>query len=350
MSAKLSRLDQEFKLVKEKSSDNFSWYQVLWEKRTVQARDWVLADAWYRSRCLELSNGRPAMVPCVDMANHSRNPTARYDTNDQDELVLSLRDNCGVSAGDEITIDYGEKSAAEMLFSYGFIDPDSASGSLVLPLEPLAGDPLAKAKLYSFGKAPTIAFRQDEEGGVRWTSPFAYFACLNEEDGLEFRVLQETGGAQQLRVFWGELDVADKVDAFEDLIQEHPLCDVFKLRVVSVLIDKVQDQLKRLANGVSTDMQDLVPTLLRKECVEAASELRARETGLLERALEVLSEEVRFYLSTWLIFALWCRLQERRPPLHVYAFFTKKAHNPFFERPYLRLSRACLGAVEAVSQ
>ncbi|KAJ2893933.1 uncharacterized protein MKZ38_008069 [Zalerion maritima] len=292
VTAKLSALSTEFNALKDSSSDLFSWFELFWERGTVSSRDWLLVDALFRSRCLELSNGHSVMVPCVDMANHSfKSPTARFEWNQKGELALFLREGCTVPKGDEITINYGEKSAAEMLFSYGFIDQESAKDGLVLPLNPLPDDPLAKAKLFVFGKAPTVSISRDGQGNVHWLSPFAYLASLNEEDGLEFRVLQETGGSQHLKVFWGEADVTEKPETFKTLIQDHSICEVFKLRAVSIVLDHIESQLAQLGGGVALEGLDPVPPLLRGECIKAASELRDRESRLLESALEVLNEE-----------------------------------------------------------
>ena len=246
-------------------------------------------DALFRSRCLELETGKIVVVPCIDMANHSSaTAKARYEANSRGELVLSLREGCTVSQDDDVTINYGEKSAAEMLFTYGFVDPDSSVDSLTIQLEPLPDDPLAKAKLYSFGKQPTLIV--SSEG---WSCPFAYFASLNEEDGLEFRLLQETGGSQELRVFWMGHDVNDKTGYFETLIQEHDLADVLRLRAVTIVVDRLQVQLDRLGAVAFAETTGPASILVRQDCVKAAAELRYRESQLLQRAIEVVEEEVR---------------------------------------------------------
>lgn len=250
-------------------------------------------DALFRSRCLELSNGQSVMIPCIDMANHSATgATARYEANSQDQLVLTLREGCTVREGQEITISYGEKSAAEMLFSYGFIDVNSGVNSLVIPLKIQQDDPLAKAKLFSFGKPPTITIFLNNHGKACWESPFAYYASLNEEDGLEFKVLQETGGFQELKVFWAGADVTERTGAFETHIQNHPQKDVFNLRAVSIVLDHVQLQLASLSDGGLMDTHTPAPPIFREECIAAASELRKQERQLLENALEVFDEEV----------------------------------------------------------
>ncbi|KAK4041793.1 hypothetical protein C8A01DRAFT_34171 [Parachaetomium inaequale] len=299
--AKISALDAEFGLVQEKSSDIISWNDLLWaEGASVSFTDWIRLDALYRSRCLELPRSGESMVPCVDMLNHSAAPSAYYDETPKDEVILLPRPGTtGIPKGAEITISYGaDKSAAEMLFSYGFIDPGSTADSLVLPLAPFPDDPLAKAKLVAFGEAPQIhVAREEEEAGnglaaVRWASAFAHLMCVNEEDGLEFRVLQQTDGARQLRVFWQEEDVTDQAGEFEALVQTHPLAAVVRLRVVTVVQEALRAQLERLGSAVAVPAAAAAsPQQRREDCVRAAMLLREIETKLLEAAVETLEEE-----------------------------------------------------------
>jgi hypothetical protein len=318
--AKISALDAEFGVVQEKSSDIISWNDVLWAAgSSVSFTDWVRLDALYRSRCLELPRSGESMVPCIDMLNHSAAPSAYYEETPKDEVVLLPRPDTsttGIPKEAEITISYGAtKSAAEMLFSYGFIDPDSTADSLVLPLAPFPDDPLAKAKLVAFGEAPQIQIHVAREEGngrpaVRWASAFAHLMCVNEEDGLEFRVLQQTDGARQLRVFWQDEDVTDRTGEFEVLIQTtHPLAAVVRLRVVTVVQEALRAQLERL--GATTAVTDAAASPQRREeCVRAAMLLREIETNILEAAVETLEEEVRncvFNIPVW-----WLQMRTTR--------------------------------------
>lgn len=299
MDAKLSTLTAEFDELYENTSELPFWNARFWEKETATIDDWVLVDAWYRSRCLELPRAGDAMVPGLDMVNHSAKPTAYFDEDDRDDVVLLLRLDSGARCGEEINISYGEtKSAAEMLFSYGFVDPDSASEELVLRLEIPSDDPLGRAKLHISESVPSVKlFRTD--GKLGWESPFAYLMCLNEEDGLDFRVLQDTDGNQQLRLFWQEQDVTGRSSEFEALIRDHPLSSVFKLRVVVVLQELVTAQLARLERSEFSHDQ-LQPLraagLVREECILAVEALRVVETSLLESAVEALETEVRNHL------------------------------------------------------
>ncbi|KAK1654501.1 SET domain-containing protein [Colletotrichum phormii] len=292
--AKIVALTDEFDEVREISSTLPFWNELFWESDKVSLIDWVRVDAWFRSRCLELPKSGEAMVPVLDLANHSSNANAYYEENGKDEVVLLLRPGCRVSSGDEMTISYGDaKSGAEMLFSYGFIDPASAADRITLPLIPMEDDPLGKAKLHVFEGAPTVEFVRTN-GSLSWKSPFAYFMCLNEEDGLSFRVLQDTGGSRELKLFWQDEDVTTTTTAFEQHIDGHPLAQIFRLRVVSVLGDLVGSQLERLATGMS--LEDLDESLNQGglvcgTCISAAATLREQETSLLEAAVKAIEDQ-----------------------------------------------------------
>lgn len=271
------------------------WNDLLWEEGTASVHDWILVDAWYRSRTLELPDVGDAMVPAVDMVNHSSSPTAYYDAAGGSDVLLLARSGRAAACGSEVTISYGEgKSAAEMLFSYGFIDRDDAAPSLTLPLDPFPDDPLAKAKAHVFGHARTVRLTR-RDGRIEWESPFVYLMCLNEEDGLEFRLLQDTRGERQLRLSWQGDDVTDQTSDFETLVQGHALRQVFRLRAVAVVHERVEAQLARVQAGPCADQPEpsMAAKPVREECVASATTLREMESRLLEAAAEALATEVR---------------------------------------------------------
>jgi hypothetical protein len=215
--------------------------------------EWTLLDAWFRSRSLDLPNCGESMVPCLDMANHSSAADAYYEQFSSDNSVsVLLNPDVEVDAGSELTISYGySKSNAEMLFSYGFIDEsDKTLQTLVLPIEAMPDDPLAKAKAVAFNGQPVVRIT-NEKGHLEWDSPFLYFMSLNEEDGLEFKVLQDVDGSRSLRVFWSGKDVTDVTETFQSLIQSHELRDVFMLRVLTLLAQRVGKQLDRLESSAA---------------------------------------------------------------------------------------------------
>ncbi|KAG9236231.1 hypothetical protein BJ875DRAFT_237772 [Amylocarpus encephaloides] len=249
--AKMSSLIKEFEDLQEKTAEIAWCRKFWWDTGDLNLDAWILLDAWYRSRCLELPHSGESMVPCLDMANHSAKANSYYEEDPNVGVTLLLRPDVELEATSEITISYGEtKSKAEMLFSYGFIDENGPeSQKLVLAIEPIPEDPLAKAKLASFVGKPLLTISHGE-GNTVWAGPFLYFMCLNEEDGLEFKVLQETDGTRSpLRVFWKGSDVTEATDTFESLLDDHELKDVLKLRAVTLLEDKIEQQLQRLARS-----------------------------------------------------------------------------------------------------
>lgn len=240
-------LSREFEALRENTAE-ISWCQKCWwVPNGLEFMDYVLVDAWYRSRSLELPNSGESMIPCLDIANHSNEAVAFYEEIDNNDVALILHHGVKLDAGSEVTISYGtSKSKAEMLFSYGFIDGESNTKEMVLTLDTSPDDPLGKAKLAAFSRPPTLRICE-RDGIIAWDGPFLYLMCLNEEDGLDFGTLQETDGScSQLRVFWQGSDVTDSTNAFESLISNHKHRDVFQLRVAVLLQDRIQDQANRL--------------------------------------------------------------------------------------------------------
>jgi hypothetical protein len=295
VTAKLTALTSEFDFVFDKSCNMPFWYSVLWETEPRRVQDWIMLDAWYRSRCLELPRSGVSMVPYLDMVNHSSEPTAYYDEDINDDVVLLLRPGMSIGKGEEITISYGsDKPAAEMLFSYGFLksmEEKERSGSLVLPFEPNADDPLARAKLVVFGEPPRVHVLVDREGAATWECPFAYLSFINEEDGLAFRVLQDVEGNRELRVFWLEEDVTDRANDFEAVIRDHPIYALVRLRAVTILQGCLQQQLEQLQSRAYYDTLSSDPAV-REYCKVAAAALREIESVILEKAVEAMETEV----------------------------------------------------------
>jgi hypothetical protein len=249
----MAALLREFEALREMTT-SIAWCQKCWwEQETLVFTNWIFLDALFRSRCLEFPNFGEVLVPALDMANHSADANAFYEPTASGGISLLLKPNVELVAGSEVTISYGEsKTEAEMLFSYGFIDEESTVDAVTLILEPFPYDPLGKAKLAAFHGPPTVLI-SNTQGIVEWESRFLYFLCLNEEDGLEFRVLQETDGAQSpLRVFWQGSDVTDVTDTFEALIKNHELEDIFRLRTIALLQDRIRQQIERLYESEDT--------------------------------------------------------------------------------------------------
>ncbi|GAW25862.1 putative set domain-containing protein [Rosellinia necatrix] len=228
------------------------------------------------------------MVPCVDLVNHSQQATAYFEENLNEDVVLLPRKGVSILQQDELTINYGQdKSAAEMLFSYGFVDPTSAAKSIVLPVEPMNDDPLAKAKLHAFGSAPILKITDSDTGVPQWDAPFVQLMCLNHEDGLHFKVLQETDGSQHLKMFWQDSDVTGEPGNMGNLIKGHEMSQIFRLRAVTVVLRIIGQQLEILEpyDEISSAGSE------RAHILEAVLHLRGIERDLLKRTSQELEHE-----------------------------------------------------------
>ncbi|TQV94002.1 hypothetical protein V2A60_003848 [Cordyceps javanica] len=301
LSAKVMALESEFDKLRDTSANIPFWNRLLWEEDGATLSDWLLVDAWYRSRCLELPQASHAMVPALDMVNHSADgATAYYEEEIGGDVSLRIRPGAVVAAGDEINISYGDsKSAAEMLFSYGFFDPESKTRQLTLQLDGFDDDPLALAKRRVFGGAPVVTLRQpensgdDANGGKLWDSGLVYLMCVNEEDGLDFRTLQNDAGDRELRVFWQEEDVTERAGDFETLLRSHPLWALFQLRAVSVVQDKAMNQLEKLAAAPSSEQLGplIAADIIDQAHVDLVAALKEIEHSVLEAVVNQLEEE-----------------------------------------------------------
>ena len=292
VNAKLSSLTSEFDLVYDKSCNMPFWYSTLWETEPRRVQDWIMLDAWYRSRCLELPRSGVSMVPYLDMINHSRTPTAYYDETGKDDVVLLPRPGVSFAKHDEVTISYGtDKSAAEMLFSYGFLESTEEGGSLVLPFEAHGDDPLGRAKLMVYGEPPKLHVSVDEQGRAMWDCPFAYLSCVNEEDGLQFRLLQDVDGNRELRVFWLEEDVTDRAKEFEAVLRNHPIYALVELRAVTIIQGFLREEVQQLQSRAYYDSLASNPEV-REQCKVAASALRDNESRILETVVKAMESEV----------------------------------------------------------
>lgn len=98
-------------------------------EKLVSEQQFLLAEQWVVSRSLEIPETGSetlalTMVPVLDYVNHSPKANCRFEV-DNGDVVLIVNDGVSIETGDEVYINYGpEKSAAEFLFCYGFIDAD----------------------------------------------------------------------------------------------------------------------------------------------------------------------------------------------------------------------------------
>lgn len=300
--SKLNSLSREFDHLRD-STQYIEWCQQYWwggETARLSLDDWKQVDAMYRSRAMDLPGTGDAVVPCIDMANHASGSStvARYDTDAKGGGVLVLRPGQRTTAGDEITITYGDdKGACEMLFSYGFIEESMDSASEVfLDLDIPDDDPLREAKK-TVAKSPrgVRIFRTGES--TSWEGPYVWLVCVNEEDGLNFQMVQTTDGARELNVSWKSQDLVDG-SRLEELLKADPLWDVYRLRAVTTLQGRVESQLHRLLSAgelmqVAAEQGSMTPANL-----DVAMRLHDHEEELLMQAYEDFEHQVGIPLSS----------------------------------------------------
>ena len=269
LEAKLGSLDREFFDLRE-ATRSIEWCMYWWDPDVgrLSFEDWKMVDAIYRSRALDLPGTGHAMVPCIDMANHASGDetVALYDTDSNGNAILVLRDGKNVMSGEEITITYGdEKGACEMVFSYGFLESDLPlptdeetdllpralmAREMFLDIDIPDDDPLKLAKKSAFDAPPGFRlYDRDHDGSIEWEGLFVWLLCVNEEDGLEFHVLQCADGEKELKVSWQGQEIQG-IQSLKQCLEKDPLQDVFRLRAVTTLLERIASQLGRLiSNG-----------------------------------------------------------------------------------------------------
>ena len=197
---------------------------------------------------------------------------------------------------------YGDdKSACEMLFSYGFIDEDASSAkALFLDLEIPEDDPLKRPKLVISESAPGFHICQNN-GHITWNSDFIWVICVNEEDGLSFKVQRRISGDTDLIAFWkgDELTDASKLGI---ILRQDPQWDLYRLRAVCIMQDRVRGQLGLLVDGealIQRCLNDPYHTLTyRNQPLKVSKRLRTLERELLNNADNFLESEVCAPLSS----------------------------------------------------
>ena len=296
LDAKLNSLNSEFDTLCDALKD-LSWGAALLGSdeysHVLTLEDWKMVDAMYRSRALDLPGTGHAMVPYIDMANHaSGNETvALYETDKDGNAILVLRDGKKLKKGHEVTITYGdEKGASEMLFSYGFIESETASAQeLFLDLDIPNDDPLKKAKKAAFDVAPGFKLSL-VNGETRWDGSFVWLACINEEDGLNMKMLQTVDGESELAVFWHGSRIHN-IKELQNALQIDPMWDLFQLRASAIVQARIEQQITGLEESSDCRWGDLAATV-DWERLEMARQLADLEAHFLLQADEDLEEEV----------------------------------------------------------
>lgn len=292
---KIASLEKEFEFLRESTQD-IAWCQRHWwdpETGHLTLDDWKQVDAMYRSRALELPGFGDAMAPLIDMANHAAETKcmARFEVMSDSSVLLVLRDGKMVERDDEITIMYGAGGACEMIFSYGFLEAGATSArELFLDLEIPSDDPLRLAKKAMAREAPGVRLYISQDGTISWESSFVWWICVNEEDGLDFQVLQKTDGTRELAVTWNGKGLDP--DGLQFTLSSGEMAEVFELRAVVTIQQRLEQQGAILQGSEEAYERALGQQYVRDEVWETIGRLRTLELDLLSSAFEALEDQV----------------------------------------------------------
>lgn len=296
---KMASLEREFDHIKERTA-SVGWCQKAWwdeESGCLDFQDWILADALYRSRALELPGIGDAMVPILDMANHSADEryNARFEMGPDGQVLLLVRNGKQILGGDEITINYGHGGASEMIFSYGFLEENIQSArEMFLSLKAPEDDPLRMAKVHYAKEAPGVRIFLNSHGQADWESNFVWWACVNEEDGLDFEVLQTNDGGRELQATWQGHRLQHA--ALKATLMQDPLKDVFSLRATVTIQERVERQGEELSSNEASVGEGILGPQTRDDAGfvhSTISHLRELELSLLMASFSALDAEVR---------------------------------------------------------
>lgn len=297
LDSKLSSLEKEFDLLR-KRTQSIEWCRkAWWDEATGQLtfQDWLLADAIYRSRAIELPRDvGDGMVPILDMANHAGDDryNARFDVGDDGNVLLLVRDGREIAPDEEVTIAYGCGGATEMIFSYGFVEEDVQSArEMFLSLYAPEDDPIRLAKMHFAKEAPGVRIFLNAQGEVNWESNFVWWTCINEEDGLDFDLLQTTDGGRELQATWKGQPLDP--DNLQSTLMHDPLRDLFSLRATVFIQERIEKQGEELAMTQEVVDQSLSQVSNVRESVhKMICRLRELELTLLTDSYTALEKQV----------------------------------------------------------
>jgi hypothetical protein len=296
LAQKLASLEREYDMLKE-STMSISWSKSSWWDEStgmLTLEDWKLADALYRSRALELPRGvGDSMVPVVDMANHmsDNRSNARFEVDDEGNAVLLVRDEKSITKGDEITIMYGVGGACEMIFSYGFLEEGASSArEMFLNITMPEDDPLRLAKIRYAEEAPGVRIFVDHQGQILWESNYIWWASVNEEDGLDFRVVQTNDGQKDLVAVWKDKEF--QAHELKDILMADPLRDLFVLRATVLVEQRLEEQGMKLAQSEQAYEEAFGQPGVTELIWKLVGRLRALELELVSDGYQRLQSEV----------------------------------------------------------
>ncbi|KAK9476619.1 hypothetical protein V1514DRAFT_166104 [Lipomyces japonicus] len=257
--AKRTVLAEEFDRFQQVFEDSFGEH--------VRFEEYVVADFIVSSRSMQVLVSETSesvavgVVPVIDFANHATNTadvTAKYEITNQDvrlELVSS-----SIESGQEIKISYGrDRSTGEILFNYGFVEPEPEHDSIRTRVVLDDDDVVGKVKERAYGKRALIELGVDDQGRASWECEFTWLLAATEEDGVRVQVAQDVDGTRTVEVVVAGTTAvhatgADLVRAVRHSLQAQ-MADVYELRRVVIVRNMIDVWLDRLARAEAVDVE-----------------------------------------------------------------------------------------------
>lgn len=196
-----------------------------------------------------------------------------------------------------------------MIFSYGFLDSGmTETTQVMLHMNSPEDDPLGVAKKMICKDTPGIRVSTSQNpaktdltssngsGKIIWDSPLVWWSSVNEEDGLKIGIAQTTDGERELEAHW-KGEKIQSPDQLRHLITIDPLVDIFQLRAVVLVLERLEAQLSLLSetNQVLDHLREdstALNSIFTPEIFEMVSRLRQLEGTLLQKAVEELMQQV----------------------------------------------------------
>lgn len=221
-------------------------------------------------------------------------------------------DDKKLTKGEEVTITYGdEKGACEMLFSYGFIDEHMQSAETMFLSLTIPDDDVFKTAKISIAQCAP-GFKIIDTSGDRskdsfndpssfcalqpvyartefdWTGDFIWLLCVGQEDGLEFRLARANDSLEDEMEAILNGQIVKSGSDVRSVLTQSPLWDVYRLRAVVILQQRVFDQMQ-LLHSTQDDIESLSHgdgSTVREQQYQLAMQLRKLEFDLLGEAYE----------------------------------------------------------------
>lgn len=244
------------------------------------------------------------MVPFIDLVNHSSRSNVQYDVDEiSGDVILKLKTGAVIEEGEELYLNYGaDKSASEMLFSYGFIEKTTLFEFLIghIPnsVKMPAVMPNQDEKLECWGRrfgTPMMTI-SGKKGNLELESPFVYFLMLVGKDGLRLKEITrpDDPNFHDVRALWHDIDITDRLDNMEIILKRHPQKELFDIRAMFIYHALINHQMQLMQEAEDFEAQfDLDELPLDKQRIHnAASELRAIESTLIDSAMDIVQDWV----------------------------------------------------------